>query len=239
MLWERLANAIGLGHKSAVRAAARRVLERMGAGRLGQRTPPHQSAAFTSAFIALAAKMAKADGVAVAAEALAFERFLEVPPGEVQNVRRLYDLAKRDTAGFDVYAERIGRLLRDEPELKQTVLECLLCVASSDGVLHPAEDEFLMTVAEKFGFERAEFRRIRALFVRDAGSPYEILGLAPDAPTSEVKARFRKLAVEMHPDRLHAAGAPAAVVKAGGAKLATITAAYKAILDERRAGTRA
>jgi DnaJ like chaperone protein len=202
------------------------------------RRPAHQNAAFTSAFVALAAKMAKADGVAVRVEKEAFERFLETPPGEILNVRRLYDLAKEDAAGYETYAERIGNLLRDESGLKRSVLECLIYIACADGVLHPEEDAFLATVAGKFGYSPAEYRRIRALFVRDSESPYEILGLPPDTPGPAIKTHYRRLVSEIHPDRLAAAGAEPAIVKAATAKLATINAAYEAILAERARGGR-
>lgn len=209
-----------------------RVLDRFGFRRKGS---ARSSVAFTSAFIALAAKMAKADGVAVPAEWEAFERFLEVPERERTNVRRLYDLAKQDAAGADIHAARIGVMLGDNVGMKRDVLECLLCVACADGVLHPAEDAFLAKVASTLGFKPDDFRTIRALFVRDPTSPYDVLGLTPDASDAAVKARYRVIAAESHPDRLIAAGAPAAVVKAANAKLAGINVAYDAILEQRRA----
>jgi DnaJ like chaperone protein len=233
MVWEKITSAIGLGPNAGARAAVAELLGRLGLDKLFRATPPHQSAAFTSAFVALAAKMAKADGVAVLAEREAFERFLETPPEDVPRIRRLYDLAKQDTSGFEAYAERIARLLRDEPETTRCVLECLIYVACSDGILHPAEDEFLRTVAEKFGISSAEFRKMRAMFVRDSESPYEILGIAPDASDTEIKAHFRRLVTELHPDKLIAAGAQPPLIKAATAKLATINAAYEEILKER------
>jgi DnaJ like chaperone protein len=233
MVWEKITNAIGLGPNAGARAAVAELLGRLGLDKLFRASPPHQSAAFTSAFVALAAKMAKADGVAVLIERDAFERFLETPPEDVPRIRRLYDLAKQDTSGFEAYAERIARLLRDEPETTRCVLECLIYVACSDGILHPTEDAFLRTVAEKFGLSSAEFRRMRAMFVRDSESPYEILGIAPDASDAEIKAHFRRLVTELHPDKLIAAGAQPPLVKAATAKLATINAAYEEILKER------
>jgi DnaJ like chaperone protein len=233
MVWEKITSAIGLGPNAGARAAVAELLARLGLDKLFRPSPPQQSAAFTSAFVALAAKMAKADGVAVLVERDAFERFLETPPEDVPRIRRLYDLAKQDTSGFEAYAERIGRLLRDEPGITRCVLECLIYVACSDGVLHPAEDEFLHTVAEKFGIGSTEYRKMRAMFVRDAESPYEILGLPPDASDAELKSHFRRLVTELHPDKLIAAGAQPPLVKAATAKLATINAAYEEILRER------
>jgi DnaJ like chaperone protein len=225
-------NRVDAGRWRALRTAVVRALERLLPSGF-RRTPVRHSAAFTSAFIALAAKMAKADGVVVHAEAEAFERFLEVEPDERANVHRLFELAKQDTAGYEIYAERIGRLMRDEPDLRRCVLESLICVACSDGILHPGEDRFLRTVAEKFDFTAEEYRHIRALFVRDAEDPYEVLELDRGASDAEVKARYRKLAGELHPDRLAAQGAEAAIIKAATAKLATINAAYEDILGQR------
>ena len=238
MPWKSIEAAAKGARDGGVRSRAGRLLDFVGLGWLIARKPAHHTAVFTSAFIALAAKMAKADGVAVTAEWKAFERFLEMPPKEIANVKRLYDLAKEDAAGFEPYAERIGALLANDAKMKRDCIECLLYVACSDGILHPAEDAFVSQVAAKFGFTEPEFRRIRSMFVRDADSPYEILGVTPDATLSEIKSRYRQLAAEHHPDRLVAAGAPAALVKAANAKLAAINAAHEAILKERTAGGR-
>ncbi len=208
------------------------LLQKFGLGAAPRRLP-HDSVAFTSAFVALGAKMAMADGVAVKAEAQAFAKFLEIPPGQEPDIQRLYDLARQDVSGFEHYAARIGTLLADQTGMKRDVLECLLYVACADGVLHPAEDKFLAAVAYEFGFSDLEFRAIRALFVHDVTSPYSILGIRAEASDAELKTQFRKLVQEYHPDKLIAAGAPPAVVKAATSKLATINAAYEAILKER------
>ena len=195
---------------------------------------PKRCAAFTSAFISLAAKMAKADGVALPAEAETFERFLDVDDSEIANVRRLYAQAERDTVGFEIYAERIADMLKKDPDTKRRVFECLFYVACSDGILHPAEDQFLHEVAARFGFDEHTFRAIRATFVHDPESPYAVLDIGPDASDRAIKARYRKLVVQNHPDRLIAAGAPAGVIKAASAKVAAFNAAYEQIEAQRR-----
>jgi DnaJ like chaperone protein len=233
MLWERFAAGDTVkqnGRRSSVLA---RILDRTGLSRFFRPRRASESAAFTTAFVSLAAKMAKADGVALLAEEQAFERFLELKPADAANVRRLYALAKTNTAGFELYATRIGRLLAKEPHLKINVLECLLYVACSDGVLHPAEDVFLRTVAEKFGVADADFKRLRAMFVHDPHCPYDLLGITPDATLPEIKARYRYLVTHCHPDRLMASGAKAAIIKAATTKIAAINVAYGTIMKER------
>src|SRR5262249_3471718 len=129
----------------------------------------------------------------------------------------------------------IAKLLAREPGLKINVLECLLYVACSDGVLHPAEDAFLRIVAEKFGVSEGDFKRLRAMFVHDPHCPYDLLGITSDATLAEVKARYRHLVTHCHPDRLMASGAKAAIVKAATAKMAAINVAYGTIMKDRTA----
>jgi DnaJ like chaperone protein len=236
MPWETLTNSLASKVSSPFKDWLARLVRAIEiyVPRFGARRVPQQRPAFTTAFVALAAKMAAADGVAVHVEAEAFERFLEVDPGERDKVKRLYDLAKQDSAGYEIYAERIGSLLASDPQLRRDVLECLICVACSDGILHPAEDGFLHVVSRHFGFSEAEWRQVRALFVHEAGNPYEILGLEPGVSDVMLKARYRKLVSELHPDRLVASGAPPVKVKAANAKLATINEAYDVIVAERR-----
>jgi DnaJ like chaperone protein len=195
-----------------------------------------QSTGFTSAFVVLAAKMAAADGVAVSSEAAMFEQFLDVKSGDLARFRSVYEQAAADVTGYEIYADRVGEMLKRDPETKRRVFECLMYIACADGVLHPCEDHFLKTVACRFGYSDTEFRTIRAQFVQDPDSPYTILDVMPDASEREVRARYRKLVQETHPDRLIAQGAPPGVVKAATAKLAHINAAYEAIAAERGFG---
>lgn len=237
MVWDTLSRQVEAVRGGKLRSSVRALLRRTGLYPwLRRRRRPQRCQSFTTAFVALAAKMAAADGVAVKAEAEAFERFLDVDDAELARVRRLYDLAKEDPAGYETYADRIGRMLADEPQMKREVLECLLFIACSDGILHPAEDGYLQEVARRFGFEALEWQTLRAGFVHDPGSPYAVLGLAPSASVADIKRAYRKLAAETHPDRLAAEGAPLAVVKAASARMAHLNAAYETILRERQNG---
>jgi DnaJ like chaperone protein len=167
MPWQDLKNAIGLAKGGPLRNA----IDQLGGAFGIERTPARSRAAFTIAVITLAAKMSKADGVSSDVEAEAFDTVFVVPDSERDNVKRLFALAAQDVAGYDSYARQIAKHLDDEPDLKVSVLECLFHVACADGVLHPAEDEFLSDVASIFKIPDSDFNAIRRAFVRDPDSP--------------------------------------------------------------------
>jgi DnaJ like chaperone protein len=190
--------------------------------------------AFTIAMIALGAKMAKSDGMATGDEEEAFRQYFRVPPSEEANVRRIFRLARQDTAGFESYARQIANIYRGHPAVLEDILDGLFEIAKADGVLHPGELAFLERVAEIFGFAPNEFRRIRATHFPDREDPYLILGVAHDAGEEEIKRTYRLLVRENHPDSLIARGVPEEFVKIANDKLAAINTAYEKIGQERR-----
>jgi DnaJ like chaperone protein len=189
---------------------------------------------FTIAVVALAGKMAKADGVATEQEFEIFRRIFGVPPDEEANVRRVFNLARQDTAGFEHYAGQIAQLFRGNPAVLEDVLDTLFEIAKADGVLHPCEAQLLERVAEIFGFSPNEYRRIRAShFAPELTDPYVILGVSYVADDVEVRQTYRRLVRENHPDSLIARGVPAEFIKLATDKLAAINTAYEKIQLER------
>jgi DnaJ like chaperone protein len=189
---------------------------------------------FTIAIIALAGKMARADGVVTEEEFNIFQRVFGVPPHEEANVRRIFNLARQDMAGFEHYAGQIARLFMGNPAMLEDILDGLFEIAKADGVLHPCEAMFLERVAEIFGFAPGEFRRIRAShFAPELTDPYVILGLSYAADDDELKQTYRRLVRENHPDSLMARGVPAEFIKLANDKLAAINNAYEKIQLER------
>ncbi len=233
MFFAAVSKAFGLNEGGATRGTLASLWKRLALLRSKQETPVHLTVAFTIAVTTLSAKMAKADGVALPVEERAFERLFSIPENEAKNVRRLYSLAAKDTAGFEVYARKIATLLRGEPQLLKCVFECLFCVAAADGILHPAEDQFLEIVAQEFGLSRGEFLSIRASFIHDPDSPYDILGVRPEVSDEDLRSRYIALVREHHPDRLMASGVPVEFRVAADRRLAAINAAYEAILEMR------
>jgi DnaJ like chaperone protein len=189
---------------------------------------------FTISMIALAAKMAKADGVVTEEEVQAFDRIFRVPPAEQAAVRRFFDLARGDTAGYEIYAAQVARAYAGQPAILEDILDGLFEIAAADGVLHPGESAFLERVADIFGFAPGEFRRIRAShFPPDSADPYVVLGLDYTAGNEEIRRSYLRLVRENHPDSLIARGVPEEFVRLANDKLAAINGAYEKIRAER------
>jgi DnaJ like chaperone protein len=233
MAWELITKELDAAPEDGT-AAAPTIVERLWrlVG-LDRGLPRQTSVAFTIALVSLSAKLAKSDGVASRIESEVFERLHKVTPAERQNVRRVFDLAAQDVTGFTGTAEKVATLLRHDRDLMHDVLEGLFHIAAADGILHPEEERHLKMAAEAFGFSTESYRAMRALFIHDPDDPYTVLGLAPDVDAATLKARFRQLVREHHPDQLIARGVPPEYIKLATDKLAAINAAFDRIAQER------
>ncbi len=195
--------------------------------RLGVKSkPPEKSMVFTIAMIALGAKMAKADGLVTDEEVLAFSEVFHVPEKDRAAVNRLFNQAKQDVAGFETYATQVMKLFGAKSHVLESVVDGLFHIAKADNVLHPGELDFLEKVAAIFGFEGADWLRIRARHASVRDDPFEILGVTAGAKPAEIKKHYRQLVKELHPDMQIAAGVPQEMVRLATERLSRITAAY-------------
>lgn len=184
--------------------------------------------AFTIGVIALGAKLARVDGAVTRREINAFRSFFHVPPEEVENVGRFFDIAKRDTHGFETYARQVADLFPDDHGVLEQVLVGLCLIAGADGNASAAEIDYLRAVATIFGVGEVQLRRaFAAAGVEMRDDPWVILGVMPDADADELKQAHRRLAREYHPDRLMARGLPAEAIQLANHKFAAINVAYE------------
>jgi DnaJ like chaperone protein len=218
-IWTRITEAISALAKGEGLAA---LFER--------KTAPDRSVAFTIAVIALGAKMAKADGQVTRDEVAAFREVFTIPPGEEANAGRVFNLARQDVAGFEVYARRIRRMFAGEEKVLIDLLEGLFHIAVADGDYHPNEDAFLRDVAEALGLGDRCFRAMRARYVADAPrDPYDVLGVAQDTPLPAIREAWKQAVRDSHPDRMQARGVPAEAVKLAERRLIAVNAAWDEI----------
>jgi DnaJ like chaperone protein len=196
--------------------------------------PAEGQVAFTVGVIALGAKMAKADGVVTMDEVNAFKEVFKVPEGEMKNVARVFNLAKQDMAGYEAYAEQLASMFKGDRKVLEDVLEGLFHIAKADDTLHPREEEFLAGVAKRFGLTETEFAYVKARHVIAAKrNPYDVLGIVPSIGNDELKAHYRRLVAENHPDKLVARGVPKEFVVIATERVAAINEAYEQIAKER------
>ena len=203
-------------------------------GFFGAPTPPEASEAFAMAIVALGAKMAKSDGQVTRDEVLAFREVFRIEDDDLPDVGRLYDLARQDVAGFDLYARQVAKMFAGREELLETLLDGLFHIAQADGAMHENEILFLTTVSEIFALPDAVFERVRLrnLPARDR-SPYDLLGVTPDMDMDAIRRVWRSLAAQLHPDRLQGEGLPIEALRLTEARLAGVNAAFEAIKRSR------
>ncbi|WID97795.1 TerB family tellurite resistance protein [Bosea vestrisii] len=198
--------------------------------------PAPKQLIFTTGLVALAAKMARADGVVTRDEIAAFQRIVTVPPEEQAHIERLFDLAKQTSAGFEAYAQQIAEAFRDEPALIEDVLDGLFLIAAADGAIHEHEHAYLRDVATIFRIDETGFARIEARHLRRRDDPYIVLGADREMSDGELKQLHRRLVIENHPDREIARGLPEEAICIATRRLAAINAAWDAIEKERGIG---
>lgn len=196
---------------------------------------------FTAAIVGLGAKLAKADGLVTIDEVAAFSRVFRAAPGDEAAIRRVFNIARQTVIGYESYARRIARRYSDRPCLLEGVLDGLFQIAASDGVITGEEVDYLKSVSDLFGFNEDKFRRIKASHMgMDADDPYLVLGLSHAASFEDVRAAYRRLMLENHPDTVTGAkSAPREYEPVAHEKSAAITTAYARIRAERGFLTRA
>jgi DnaJ like chaperone protein len=196
---------------------------------------PGEDPAFSTAVTALGAKLAKADGNAQSSEYAAFSQVFQPDAGSEGNVRRLYQLARQTTRGFESYARRLQKRYHACPQLLEDVVDGLFHVATSDGVVTADELAYLERVSQLFGQSPLVFRRLKATHLgAEAGDPYVILGVAHDASDGEVRAAWKAILSEAHPDRARARGLPDEFIEVAEAKAAAINSAFDQVMTERK-----
>lgn len=235
-IWTRIAEALAALASGEGLAA---VFDRLRAA-----PAPERSVGFTIAILALAAKMAKADGTVTRNEVSAFRAIFALTPQEEANAAYVFNLARQDVAGFDTYARKIAALFNssgdalcaDDRNILIDILEALFAIAMADGVYHPREDAFLGQVADIFGLDARCFASVRARYIEGAKrDPFDVLGASPDATMDELRRAWRVAVKESHPDGMIARGVPPEAVQLAARRLIAINDAWRDVQAMRGA----
>lgn len=192
---------------------------------------------FAITVVVLAAKLAKCDGPVKREEIAAFRRQFRIPPESVKEVGRIFDVARDSPEGFEPHAEQLGNAFAENKGTLEDVLMMLFQVARADGPVNKAEHAFLSVVHRAFGLDQAAWDRARGASSRrpmaEEQDAYSVLGVRREISNEELRAVWKKLMREHHPDVLAARGVPKEFIEKAAEKVARINAAWDRIKRER------
>jgi DnaJ like chaperone protein len=203
------------------------------AGMLGRREE-----VFAITVTVLAAKLCKCDGPVKRAEIDAFKRNFRIPPASARGIGRLFDQARDSGDSFEPYAAQLAEAFADTRGVLEQVLGSLFNIARADGPVNAREQEFLRRVHRRLGLDQISWDRVfgeaprRPMAVND-DDPYLELGVSRSTSGEELRATWKRLMRENHPDSLASRGVPADFVARASEKVARINAAWDRIKRER------
>ncbi|MEE9453823.1 MAG: molecular chaperone DjiA [Paracoccaceae bacterium] len=192
--------------------------------------PPEKSVAFTIAVIALGAKMAKADGEVTRDEVIAFRQIFQIAPEDEIQAARVFNLARQDVAGYEIYARNIARMFAKDSDILSDLIEGLFHISMADGHYHPSEDAFINEVSTIFGMPAQHFTCLRSRYVPGAEpDPYSVLEIAHGTDIGDIRKAWRRKVHAVHPDNLIARGLPAEAIALANSRLIIINNAWEEI----------
>jgi DnaJ like chaperone protein len=186
----------------------------------------------------LAAKLCRCDGPITRLEIDAFKRNFRIPPASARGIGRLFDQARDSSDSFETYAAQLANAFADNRGVLEQVLNSLFNIARADGPLNAREQEFLRRVhrrltLDQIAWDRAFGETLRRSMPEETGDPYLELGVTRSASGEELRATWKRLMRENHPDSLASRGVPADFIARASDKVARINAAWDRIKRER------
>ncbi|MGO3516910.1 TerB family tellurite resistance protein [Acetobacter cibinongensis] len=190
--------------------------------------------------VILCAKLAKCDAPVNRREINAFKARFRVPDENMRELGRLFDMSRQRTDDFEGFARELGHAYATEKQPLEDLMGVLFGIARADLApdepLTKEELHFLQRVHALFGlsrgaWERAEQGRARPSMMED--DAYVIMGIESSASNEEIRAHWKMLVRQYHPDVMTARNAPPAEIEAASAKISRINAAWDVIKRDR------
>ncbi len=230
---------LGGGQAAPPRSPYDRVGARNGFNSGAGYNPLQAQQAFMIALISLAAKVAKADGKITQDEIRSFDLFLQnnlrMGAEERKIAARIFNEARHSDIPVEDFARQIRQVMGSRRDQLRDLVTMLMMVAMADGQLHPEEERVIREVNRHLGLSPQDYDAAKATFNPTANieSAYTTLGVTSAASNSDVKAAYRRLAKEYHPDVVANKGMGADFLKFAEDKMQTVNAAYDQVKKDR------
>jgi len=201
-------------------------------------------------FVALVAKVAKADGKVDALEAqlvgIMFDDISAVfpePEKTKQILKDIFSEEKERSDNIEEIAHKLGLRLKRNKAQQQQFMGFLIQLAFIDGECSKSEEEILGTIAEAFEFDPDTYHAIFDQFEKmmqnvtpkaNIGDAYALLGVKAEDEMKTIKKAYRKLIRQYHPDIIASQGKSEEYMKEATAKTQEINQAYEMIEEARK-----
>ncbi len=185
---------------------------------------------FALSLIVLSAKLSKADGQVSKEELIAVKDKLKIPENEIDQVGKIFNKAKEESAGYEPYAQQIAQIYKGNINVLEEVINILFYIAEADGNVSESELKMIEHIAQIFGLTEVQFNSIKeSRKSSDKLNPYIVLESNPDDTIEIIRKRYLKLSKEHHPDLLMSKGVPQEVIDESKAKMRAINSAWDQI----------
>ena len=182
---------------------------------------------FALSLIVLSAKLSKADGQISKEELIAVKDKLKIPENEIDQVGKIFNKAKEESAGYEPYAQQIAQIYRGNINVLEEVINILFYIAEADGNVSDTELKMIEHISQIFGLTEVQFNSIKeSRKSSDKLNPYVVLESHPDDAIEIIRKRYLKLSKEHHPDLLMSKGVPQEVIDESKAKMRAINSAW-------------
>jgi DnaJ like chaperone protein len=200
-------------------------------------------------FVALVAKVAKADGRVDELEAeLVGNMFSDISslfpePEKTKNLlKEIFNTEKEIPNNINDVSLLLYAIIKNDPHKRIQMMQFMVNLAYIDGTLSHSEEEMLHRIAWHLQFSDDEFASMLTQFgsmhhtsVKESSidQAYALLAISKEASTDEIKKAYRALVRQHHPDIIKAQGANEEYIQAATAKVQEINGAYEMIKKSR------
>ncbi|UCD86590.1 MAG: TerB family tellurite resistance protein [Desulfobacterales bacterium] len=198
-------------------------------------TEQSQAAYFVSMFSILG-KIAKIDGAVTRDEIAVVDDFishLNMGDREKQFARQVFNEAKDSRYSIDDFAVQFYQISGGQPTVLVSFLDLLFRIAAADGRFHPAEESALNRIKEIFRISDEQFINIKGTYFKDVNRYYNVLNCTAESSDEEIKASYKKLVKDFHPDTIISKGLPEEFTEFATERFREIQEAYEHVRQER------
>lgn len=193
-------------------------------------------AGYFVAVFSIFGKIAKADGTITKQEGDLVMRFLDqmgVQGEQRQFAIDIFNNAKDSPYSAEDFARQFAELTRGRREIHLNLIDMLFQIALADGALDDAEETMIHSVARTIGIDEQQVASIQGKYGATADKAYKVLGVDPNASDDEVRAAYKKLVNDYHPDKITSKGLPEEFVQFATKRFQEIQDAYESVKKQR------